>query len=232
MRNMKDEKDMKVLAIKTEALSKTYDMGNNQIEALRKTDLEITRGSFVSLTGTSGSGKSTLLHLLGGLDAPTTGEVWIEGQSLSKCKEKQLAEIRRDRIGFVFQKFHLIQELSVRENIIMPVLLASRKVNEAYIEEICEVLGLTDRMEHMPHELSGGQQQRTAIARALANEAAILLCDEPTGNLDKKTSEEVIHLLHDIHEKYNKTILIVTHDLEIAESAEYMLRIEDGRILG
>ncbi len=229
---MKDEKDMKVLAIKTEALSKTYDMGNNQIEALRKTDLEITRGSFVSLTGTSGSGKSTLLHLLGGLDAPTTGEVWIEGQSLSKCKEKQLAEIRRDRIGFVFQKFHLIQELSVRENIIMPVLLASRKVNEAYIEEICEVLGLTDRMEHMPHELSGGQQQRTAIARALANEAAILLCDEPTGNLDKKTSEEVIHLLHDIHEKYNKTILIVTHDLEIAESAEYMLRIEDGRILG
>ena len=229
---MKDEKDMKVLAIKTEALSKTYDMGNNQIEALRKTDLEITRGSFVSLTGTSGSGKSTLLHLLGGLDAPTTGEVWIEGQSLSKCKEKQLAEIRRDRIGFVFQKFHLIQELSVRENIIMPVLLASRKVNEAYIEEICEVLGLTDRMEHMPHELSGGQQQRTAIARARANEAAILLCDEPTGNLDKKTSEEVIHLLHDIHEKYNKTILIVTHDLEIAESAEYMLRIEDGRILG
>ena len=128
---MKDEKDMKVLAIKTEALSKTYDMGNNQIEALRKTDLEITRGSFVSLTGTSGSGKSTLLHLLGGLDAPTTGEVWIEGQSLSKCKEKQLAEIRRDRIGFVFQKFHLIQELSVRENIIMPVLLASRKVHEA-----------------------------------------------------------------------------------------------------
>ncbi len=229
---MKDEKDMKELAIKTEALSKTYDMGNNQIEALRKTDLEITRGSFVSLTGTSGSGKSTLLHLLGGLDAPTTGEVWIEGQSLSKCKEKQLAEIRRDRIGFVFQKFHLIQELSVRENIIMPVLLASRKVNEAYIEEICEVLGLADRMEHMPHELSGGQQQRTAIARALANEAAILLCDEPTGNLDKKTSEEVIHLLHDIHEKYNKTILIVTHDLEIAESAEYMLRIEDGRILG
>ncbi len=229
---MKDEKDMKELAIKTEALSKTYDMGNNQIEALRKTDLEITRGSFVSLTGTSGSGKSTLLHLLGGLDAPTTGEVWIEGQSLSKCKEKQLAEIRRDRIGFVFQKFHLIQELSVRENIIMPVLLASRKVNEAYIEEICEVLGLTDRMEHMPHELSGGQQQRTAIARALANEAAILLCDEPTGNLDKKTSEEVIHLLHDIHKKYNKTILIVTHDLEIAESAEYMLRIEDGRILG
>lgn len=232
MKNMKDEKDMKELAIKTEALSKTYDMGNNQIEALRKTDLEITRGSFVSLTGTSGSGKSTLLHLLGGLDAPTTGEVWIEGQSLSKCKEKQLAEIRRDRIGFVFQKFHLIQELSVRENIIMPVLLASRKVNEAYIEEICEVLGLADRMEHMPHELSGGQQQRTAIARALANEAAILLCDEPTGNLDKKTSEEVIHLLHDIHEKYNKTILIVTHDLEIAESAEYMLRIEDGRILG
>lgn len=229
---MKDEKDMKELAIKTEALSKTYDMGNNQIEALRKTDLEITRGSFVSLTGTSGSGKSTLLHLLGGLDAPTTGEVWIEGQSLSKCKEKQLAEIRRDRIGFVFQKFHLIQELSVRENIIMPVLLASRKVNEAYIEEICEVLGLADRMEHMPHELSGGQQQRTAIARALANEAAILLCDEPTGNLDKKTSEEVIRLLHDIHEKYNKTILIVTHDLEIAESAEYMLRIEDGRILG
>lgn len=222
---------MKELAIKTEDLSKTYDMGDNKVEALRRTDLQITQGSFAALTGTSGSGKSTLLHLLGGLDAPTTGEVWIEGQSLSKCKEKQLAEIRRDRIGFVFQKFHLIQELSVRENIIMPVLLASKKVNDAYIEEICEVLGLADRMSHMPHELSGGQQQRTAIARALANEAEILLCDEPTGNLDKKTSEEVIHLLHDIHEKYKKTILIVTHDLEIAENADYILRIEDGRIL-
>lgn len=222
---------MKELAIKTEDLSKTYQMGNNKIEALKKTNLEIGQGSFVALTGTSGSGKSTLLHLLGGLDAPTTGEVWIGEQNLSRCKEKQLAEIRRDRIGFVFQKFHLIQELSVRENIIMPVLLASRKVNHAYIEEICDVLGLADRMEHMPHELSGGQQQRTAIARALANEAEILLCDEPTGNLDKKTSEEVLGLLHDIHDKYKKTILIVTHDMEIAENADYMLRIEDGCIL-
>lgn len=222
---------MKELAMKAVELSKTYDMGSNQVEALQKTNLEIEQGSFVALTGTSGSGKSTLLHLLGGLDVPTTGEVWIGEQSLSKCKEKQLAEIRRDRIGFVFQKFHLIQELNVRENIIMPVLLASRKVNHAYIEEICDVLGLTDRMEHMPHELSGGQQQRTAIARALANEAEILLCDEPTGNLDKKTSEEVLGLLHDIHDQYKKTILIVTHDMEIAEKADYILKIEDGRIL-
>lgn len=222
---------MKELAIKTVNLSKTYHMGNNKIEALKETNLEIVQGSFVALTGTSGSGKSTLLHLLGGLDAPTTGEVWIGGQALSKCKEKQLAELRRDRIGFVFQKFHLIQELNVRENIIMPILLASKKVNEAYIEDICDVLGLGERMEHMPHELSGGQQQRTAIARALANEAEVLLCDEPTGNLDKKTSEEVLSLLHDIHEKYKKTILIVTHDMEIAENADYMLRIEDGCIL-
>lgn len=222
---------MNELAIKTEDLSKTYHMGTNKIEALKKTNLEIMQGSFVALTGTSGSGKSTLLHLLGGLDAPTTGEVWIGGQALSKCKEKQLAELRRDRIGFVFQKFHLIQELNVRENIIMPILLASKKVNQDYIEDICDVLGLGERMEHMPHELSGGQQQRTAIARALANEAEVLLCDEPTGNLDKKTSEEVLSLLHDIHEKYKKTILIVTHDMEIAENADYMLRIEDGSIL-
>lgn len=222
---------MKELAIKTVELSKTYQMGSNQVTALQNTNMEIEQGKFVALTGTSGSGKSTLLHLLGGLDAPTTGEVFLEGQSLSKCKERQLAEIRRDRIGFVFQKFHLIQELSVRENIIMPVLLASKKVNEDYIEEICDVLGLTDRLHHMPHELSGGQQQRTAIARALANEAAILLCDEPTGNLDKKTSEEVLALLHDIHEKYQKTILVVTHDSEIAEGADYILKIEDGRIV-
>ena len=187
---------MKELAIKTVELSKTYNMGSNQVEALQSTNLEIEQGKFVALTGTSGSGKSTLLHLLGGLDAPTTGEVFLEGQSLTKCKERQLAEIRRDRIGFVFQKFHLIQELN-----------------------------------HMPHELSGGQQQRVAIARALANEAAILLCDEPTGNLDQRTSKEVLALLHDIHEKYHKTILVVTHDPEIAEGADYILKIEDGKIL-
>lgn len=222
---------MKELAIKTVELSKTYNMGSNQVEALQSTNLEIEQGKFVALTGTSGSGKSTLLHLLGGLDAPTTGEVFLEGQSLTKCKERQLAEIRRDRIGFVFQKFHLIQELNVRENIMMPVLLASKKVKEDYIEEICDVLGLTDRLNHMPHELSGGQQQRVAIARALANEAAILLCDEPTGNLDQRTSKEVLALLHDIHEKYHKTILVVTHDPEIAEGADYILKIEDGRIL-
>ncbi len=222
---------MKELAIKTVELSKTYNMGSNQVEALQSTNLEIEQGKFVALTGTSGSGKSTLLHLLGGLDAPTTGEVFLEGQSLTKCKERQLAEIRRDRIGFVFQKFHLIQELNVRENIMMPVLLASKKVKEDYIEEICDVLGLTDRLNHMPHELSGGQQQRVAIARALANEAAILLCDEPTGNLDQRTSKEVLALLHDIHEKYHKTILVVTHDPEIAEGADYILKIEDGKIL-
>ncbi len=218
--------------IQTRGLSKIYHMGSSQVEALKEVDLTIQEGAFVALTGTSGSGKPTLMHLLGGLDIPTEGEVWINGECLSKCKESRLAEIRREQIGFVFQKFCLIQELSVRENIILPILLSSRKVDEAYIEELCQILGLTDRMTHMPSELSGGQQQRVAIARALANHPSIILCDEQTGNLDHATSEDVMNLLHDIHKRYQKTMVIVTHDPHIAEGADYILQLEDGKIVG
>lgn len=219
-------------AIQAIGLSKIYNMGTSQVDALKDVDLTIQAGEFVALTGTSGSGKSTLMHLLGGLDIPTTGEVLIHGKSLYKCRERQLAAIRREQIGFVFQKFCLIQELSVRENIILPILLSSRKVDEAYIDEICQVLGLADRLHHMPSELSGGQQQRVAIARALANNPSIILCDEPTGNLDQHTSEEVMNLLHSVHETYHKTMVIVTHDRQIAEGADYILRLEDGQIVG
>lgn len=213
-------------------LSKIYNMGTSQVEALKDVDLTIQAGEFVALTGTSGSGKSTLMHLLGGLDIPTGGEVLVNGESLTKCRERRLAAIRREQIGFVFQKFCLIQELNVKENIILPILLSSRKVDEDYIGEICNVLGLTDRMTHMPSELSGGQQQRVAIARALANNPSIILCDEPTGNLDQHTSEDVMNLLHSIHKAYRKTMVIVTHDQHIAEGADYILQLEDGRIVG
>ena len=221
---------MNNIALQTNNLSKTYQMGENKVEALKKVTIEIETGSFVALTGTSGSGKSTLMHLLGALDVPTEGEVFIHDTNLSKCSEKQLAKVRRDEIGFVFQNFCLIQELNVKENIVLPILLASGKVNEEYIGELMEQLGIADRAKHMPSQLSGGQQQRVAIARALANDPSILLCDEPTGNLDQKTSDEVMKLLHYMHKKYNKTCLVVTHDVHVASGADYILTIEDGCI--
>ncbi|MBO4946611.1 MAG: ABC transporter ATP-binding protein [Lachnospiraceae bacterium] len=184
-----------------------------------------------SIVGTSGSGKSTLLHLLGTLDTPTEGKVWIAGKDLSNQKDRELSVIRRDYIGFVFQKFHLMNELTVKENIVLPMLLAGKTVDEDYIEGLVEILGLKDHQEHLPTELSGGQQQRVAIARALSNHPAIVLCDEPTGNLDHQTSHDVAELLLKVHEEYQKTILIVTHDEEIANVAERKIRIEDGKIM-
>ena len=218
------------IALRTENLSKIYNMGDNKVEALKSVTLAIESGAFVALTGTSGSGKSTLMHMLGGLDVPTEGEVFIHSTNLTSCSERELAKVRRDEIGFVFQNFCLIQELNVKENIVLPILLASGKVDEKYITELMEMLGLTDRAKHMPSELSGGQQQRVAIARALANNPSIILCDEPTGNLDHKTSDEVMELLSRMHQKYHKTILIVTHDKQVASCADYILSIEDGLI--
>lgn len=217
--------------IRTEHLSKIYHLGDRQVHALQDVNLTVANGEMISIVGTSGSGKSTLLHLLGTLDTPTEGKVWIAGKDLSNQKDRELSVIRRDYIGFVFQKFHLMNELTVKENIILPVLLAGKTVDEDYIEGLVEILGLKDHQEHLPTELSGGQQQRVAIARALSNHPTIVLCDEPTGNLDHQTSHDVAELLLKVHEEYQKTILIVTHDEEIANIAERKIRIEDGKIM-
>lgn len=217
--------------IRTEHLSKIYHLGDRQVHALQDVNLTVANGEMISIVGTSGSGKSTLLHLLGTLDTPTEGKVWIAGKDLSVQKDGELSVIRRDYVGFVFQKFHLMNELTVKENIILPVLLAGKTVEENYIEELMEILGLSDYQKHLPTELSGGQQQRVAIARALSNHPAIVLCDEPTGNLDHQTSHDVAELLLKVHEEYQKTILIVTHDEEIANIAERKIRIEDGKIM-
>lgn len=218
-------------ALRTEHLCKTYEIGKQKVEALKDVSISIEEGSFVALTGTSGSGKSTLMHMLGGLDKPTSGKVYIRDICLSDCKERQLAAARRDEIGFVFQNFSLLDELSVKENIVLPILLASGNVDESYICRLMEQLGIAERAAHTPAQLSGGQQQRVAIARALANNPSIILCDEPTGNLDQKTSAEVMELLHKIQETYHKTCLVVTHDMEVAKGADYILRIEDGVVL-
>lgn len=217
--------------IRTEHLSKIYHLGDRQVHALQDVNLTVANGEMISIVGTSGSGKSTLLHLLGALDTPTEGKVWIAGKDLSVQKDGELSVIRRDYVGFVFQKFHLMNELTVKENIVLPMLLAGKTVDEDYIEGLVEILGLKDHQEHLPTELSGGQQQRVAIARALSNHPAIVLCDEPTGNLDHQTSHDVAELLLKVHEEYQKTILIVTHDEEIANVAERKIRIEDGKIM-
>ena len=218
------------MGIKTVDLHKDYKVGDNVIHAVNGVDLEIKDGTFVAIMGKSGCGKTTLLHLIGGLDKATSGKVLVNDNDLSQMKDTVLSRFRCCEIGFVFQKFNLINEMTVMENIATPVLISKRKVNEEYIKELTEILGLSKRLDHTPLQLSGGQQQRVAIARALANDPALILCDEPTGNLDKKNSEEVIALLDKVHEKYGKTIVMVTHDQAIAEHADVIYHMEDGRI--
>lgn len=219
------------MSVKTIELKKDYIIGSNTVHAVNGVDFEVVDGMFVAIMGASGCGKTTLLHLIGGLDKVSSGKVIVNDNDLSKMNDTELSRFRCCEIGFVFQKFNLINEMTVMENIVTPVLIAKRKVNEPYIKELTETLGLSDRLDHTPLQLSGGQQQRVAIARALANDPALILCDEPTGNLDKKNSEEVISLLDTVHEKYKKTIMMVTHDKSIADHADELYVMEDGKLI-
>ena len=220
------------MVINTTDLVKIYDMGTKKVCALNGINLTVEEGEFIAIMGTSGSGKSTLLHMLGGLDKPSSGCVEINGRELSSMNDRELSVLRRDYIGFVFQKFNLINELNVWENITLPVLLAGKKPDVEKINDLCDTLGIKDRIDHTPLELSGGQQQRVAIARALANNPCLILCDEPTGNLDHQSSNEVVELLKKVHEKYQKTIVMVTHDINVASAADKILKMDDGRIIG
>lgn len=218
--------------LKTIGLSKTYGNGETQVKALSNVDITIGEGEFVAVVGPSGSGKSTLLHLLGGLDRPTSGKVIVDGIDIYGLSEKELSIFRRRKIGFIFQFYNLIPVLSAEENITLPLLLDRKDVDHKYLEELMDILGLRDRKHHYPNQLSGGQQQRVSIGRALAYKPAIIFADEPTGNLDSKSSKEVLELLRLSVQKYNQTLVMITHDLEIASQADRVITIEDGRITG
>ena len=209
-------------------LTKRYGMGENQVIALHQANLEIQARDFISIVGPSGSGKSTLLHLISGLDYPTEGVVEYDGQNIHQGKDAVLSAFRRRRIGFIFQKFHLIPVLTARENIIMPLLLDHRQVDEGYFKQITQFLGLEHRLTHLPSELSGGQQQRVAIARALIAKPDVIFADEPTGNLDSQSGREVMDLLASVHREFGKTIVVITHDDRIAQMAERKFSIVDG----
>lgn len=214
--------------LKTENLTKIY---NNQVRALNGVSISIERGEFVAVMGSSGSGKSTLLHILGGVDKPTSGTVYIDGEDISALKEKDLALFRRRKIGLVYQFFNLIPNLSVKKNILLPILLDKKNPDQNYFDEIVSVLGLKEKLNSFPSELSGGQQQRVAIARSLIYRPSILLADEPTGNLDRKNSDEIIGLLKLSNKNYKQTIIMITHDERIALEADRIIKIEDGEIL-
>ncbi|MEO3944678.1 ABC transporter ATP-binding protein [Gorillibacterium sp. CAU 1737] len=217
--------------LRTVNLCKTYGSEEVKVEALKSINLSVKQGEFVAIVGASGSGKSSLLHLLGGVDRPTSGQVILDGTDLYSQNEKQLALFRRRKIGFIFQSYNLIPVLSAEENIKLPMLLDHKSVDQAYVDEIISLLGLKERRHHLPAQLSGGQQQRTAIGRALINKPSILLADEPTGNLDSKNSQEIIELLTYSVKKYNQTLIMITHDREIAQRADRAVRIEDGLLL-
>lgn len=217
--------------LQTKNLCKYYGRGENQVKAVDNINLEIEQGEFAAIVGKSGSGKSTLLHLLGGLDTPTSGSVLVRGKDISNMKEEELAIFRRRKIGFIFQAFNLVSSINVWENIVLPLGLDDQPVNEAYIKELVQMLGLEDRLTHLPNALSGGQQQRAAIARALATKPDIVFADEPTGNLDSRTSEEVTALLKMSAHKYGQTVVMITHDEEIAQTADRIMVIEDGSVV-
>lgn len=217
--------------LETKNLCKFYGVKENEVKAVDNINIAIKEGEFVAIVGKSGSGKSTLLHMLGGLDTPTSGQVLLKGRELYKMKEDELAVFRRRKIGFIFQAFNLVSSINVWENIVLPIGLDGKKVDTEYINDIVETLGIKKKIHNLPNTLSGGQQQRVAIARALASRPDILFADEPTGNLDTKTSDEVIALLKMSAKKYGQTIVMITHDDEIAQVADRILIIEDGKVI-
>lgn len=217
--------------IEAKELSKIYGSGENRVVALDKVNLEIASSDFISIMGPSGSGKSTLLHLLSGLDKPTSGSLTYDGKDIYSFNDRELSAFRRQCIGFIFQQFNLLPVLTAKENIIMPLLLDKKQPDEAYLKRLTELLGIRERLTHLPHELSGGQQQRVAIARALIGKPEILFADEPTGNLDSKTGAEIMKLLREINQGTGQTIIMVTHSMEAAGSSTRMLTVQDGLIL-
>ena len=220
-----------MIVLKTEALTKIYGKGQNSVTALENVDLSVEQGEFLAIVGTSGSGKSTLLHMLGGLDRPTSGKVYVENKDIFSLKDEPLTIFRRRKIGFVFQTFNLVPTLNVYENIVFPIQLDGNTIDETFTNEVISSLGLAEMQSRLPNQLSGGQQQRVAIARALATKPAIVLADEPTGNLDSKTSQDVLSLLKVTGQKYSQTIVMITHNEAIAQMADRIIRIEDGHII-
>lgn len=218
--------------LETNNLKKYYGSGDTMVKALDGVNFSVEDGEFVAIVGTSGSGKSTLLHMIGGLDRPTSGTVKVAGKEIFSLKDDALTIFRRRKIGFIFQSYNLVPVLNVYENIVLPIELDGNKVDKAHIDNIIETLGLTSKTDSLPNQLSGGQQQRVAIARALATKPAIILADEPTGNLDSKTSLDVLGLLKITSDKFKQTIVMITHNEEIAQMADRIIRIEDGRIVG
>lgn len=216
--------------LEVELLSKTYGSGDNAVHALKNASFTVPKGEFVAIVGESGSGKSTLLNLLGALDVPTTGKVHIDGKDIFSMKESSLTVFRRRNIGFIFQSFNLIPELTVEQNILFPVLLDYQKPDQKYLDELLSVLNLTKRRNHLPSQLSGGQQQRVAIGRALFTRPALILADEPTGNLDSQNTREVITLLKEASKKYEQTIIMITHSKSVAQSADRILQVSDGTL--
>lgn len=221
-----------MIILSTQNLKKIYGTGENEVHALDGVDLQVEKGEFVAVVGTSGSGKSTLLHMLGGLDRPTSGKVTVDGKDIFTLKDEEMTIFRRRKIGFVFQNYNLVPVLNVYENILLPVQLDGDEPDGKYIDSIVDMLGLSSKLQNLPNNLSGGQQQRVAIARALAAKPAIILADEPTGNLDSRTSQDVLSLLKVSSQKFAQTIVMITHNEEIAQLADRIIHIEDGKIIG
>lgn len=216
--------------IKVSQISKIYGNDENGVKALDNVSFTVNKGEFVAITGPSGSGKSTLLHILGGIDRPTEGDIWIEGVNLKTMNEKKLSIFRRRQVGLIYQFYNLIPTLDVEENILLPLLLDKQQKDERYLNELIETLGLENRRRHLPSQLSGGQQQRVSIGRALMNHPAVILADEPTGNLDRKNSAEIVALLKEANKKYQQTVIMITHDEQLALQCDRILYLEDGRL--